>query len=163
MDFTFTEEQQMLLDTTRRFIAKDYGFDTRRQIRDTPEGFSRGVWQALADIGLLSLNVPEDDGGLGGSPIDTMLVMNAVGEGLLLEPYLASAVLATKAVALLGNAGQRETLLPALAAGEQIAVLAHDEPATRFDWTAVATKAAPSGDGYTLSGHKNLVTHGASA
>jgi alkylation response protein AidB-like acyl-CoA dehydrogenase len=164
MDFTFTEEQQMLLDTTRRFISKDYGFEARRHIKEkSPEGFSRDVWQALADIGLLSLNVPEEDGGLGGSPIDTMLVMNAVGEGLLLEPYLASAVLATKTISLLGNADQRGEWLPALAAGEKIAVLAHDEPATRFDWMAVTTKAVQSGDSYTLNGHKNVVSHGASA
>jgi alkylation response protein AidB-like acyl-CoA dehydrogenase len=164
MDFTFTEEQQMLLDTTRRFVAKDYGFETRRQIKEkSPEGFSREVWQSLADIGLLSLNVPEEDDGLGGSPIDTMLVMNAVGEGLLLEPYLASAVLATRMIAALGNDEQRTALLPALAAGEKIAVLAHDEPSTRFDWQAVETRAWPVGNGYVLTGHKSVVPHGASA
>jgi alkylation response protein AidB-like acyl-CoA dehydrogenase len=164
MDFTFTEEQQMLLDTTRRFVAKDYGFEARRQIKDkSPEGFSREVWQSLADIGLLSLNVPEEDGGLGGSPIDTMLVMNAVGEGLLLEPYLASAVLATRTIAALGNGKQRAALLPALAAGEKIAVLAHDEPGTRFDWHAIETRAWPVGNGYVLTGHKSVVSHGTSA
>jgi alkylation response protein AidB-like acyl-CoA dehydrogenase len=164
MDFTFTEEQQMLLDTTRRFIAKEYGFETRRQIREaSPEGFSRDVWRVLADLGLLSLNVPEEEGGLGGSAIDTMLVMNAIGEGLLLEPYLASAVIATKTIALLGDSAQRSALLPALAAGDEIAVLAHDEPGTRFDWQAIETRAWPAGNGYMLTGHKSLVSHGASA
>lgn len=164
MDFTFTEEQQMLLDTTRRFVAKDYGFEARRQIKEkSPEGFSREVWQRLADIGLLSLNVPEEDGGLGGSAIDTMLVMNAVGEGLLLEPYLASAVLATRTIAVLGNSEQRAALLPALAAGEKIAVLAHDEPSTRFDRQAIETRAWPVGNGYVLTGHKSVVSHGSSA
>ncbi|HJV84427.1 MAG TPA: acyl-CoA dehydrogenase family protein [Noviherbaspirillum sp.] len=164
MDFTFTEEQQMLLDTTRRFIAKDYGFEARQKIKsNAPEGFSRETWQGLADIGLLSLNVPESDGGLGGSPIDTMLVMNAVGEGLLLEPYLASAVLATKTLALLGNEAQRTELLPALAAGEKIAALAHDEPSSRFDRMAIETRAWQVGDGFVLTGHKSVVPHGASA
>ncbi|MEN3296700.1 MAG: hypothetical protein V7642_5953 [Burkholderiales bacterium] len=164
MDFTFTEEQQMLLDTTRRFVAKDYGFETRRRIKEkSPDGFSREVWKGLADIGLLSLNVPEEEGGLGGSPVDTMLAMNAVGEGLLLEPYLASAVIATKTIAVLGNEVQRSVLLPALAAGEEIAVLAHDEPGTRFDWQALQTRAWPAGNGYMLTGHKSLVSHGASA
>jgi alkylation response protein AidB-like acyl-CoA dehydrogenase len=164
MDFTFTEEQQMLLDTTRRFVAKDYGFETRRQIKEkSPDGFSREVWKGLADIGLLSLNVPEEEGGLGGSPVDTMLAMNAVGEGLLLEPYLASAVIATKTIAVLGNEVQRSVLLPALAAGEEIAVLAHDEPGARFDWQAIQTRAWPAGNGYMLTGHKSLVSHGASA
>ncbi len=164
MDFTFTEEQQMLLDTTRRFVAKDYGFETRRQIKEkSPEGFSRGAWQSLADIGLLTLNVPEADGGLGGSAIDTMLVMNAIGEGLLLEPYFASAVLATKTLALLGNEAQRVQWLPLLAAGEKIAVLAHDEHASRFDRMAIETCAWPVGDGYVLTGHKSVVVHGGSA
>ncbi|TFV95043.1 acyl-CoA dehydrogenase [Oxalobacteraceae bacterium OM1] len=164
MDFTFTEEQQMLLDTTRRFIAKDYSFETRRQIRqNAPDGFSREVWQGLADIGLLALNVPEEHGGLGGSAIDTMLAMNAVGEGLLLEPYLASAVLGTKALALLGDDAQQAEWLPQLAAGEKIAVLAHDEPSTRFDRMEVATRAWPVGNGYIVTGHKSVVAHGPSA
>jgi alkylation response protein AidB-like acyl-CoA dehydrogenase len=164
MDFTFTEEQQMLLDTTRRFVSKDYSFEARRQIREkSPDGFSREAWQSLADIGLLSLNVPEADGGLGGSPVDTMLVMNAIGEGLLLEPFLASAVLSTKAIALMGNDAQRAELLPALSSGEKIAAFAHDEHASRFDRTAIETRAWPVGDGYVITGHKSVVTHGASA
>jgi alkylation response protein AidB-like acyl-CoA dehydrogenase len=164
MDFTFTEEQQMLLDTTRRVVAKDYGFEARRKIRESaPDGFSRNIWQTLADIGLLSLNVPEADGGLGGSAIDTMLVMNAIGEGLLLEPYLASAVLASKTIALLGSESQRAEWLAPLAAGEKIAVLAHDEPSNRFDRMAIETRAWPVGNGYVLTGHKSVVAHGASA
>ena len=164
MDFTFSEEQQMLLDTARRFVARDYSFETRRQIKEqSPEGFSRPVWQGLADLGLLALNVPEADGGLGGGAIETMLAMNAIGEGLLLEPFLASAVLATRAIAALGNDAQRAELLPALAAGEKIAVLAHDEPATRFDRMAVETRAWPVGSGYVLTGHKGVITHGACA
>jgi alkylation response protein AidB-like acyl-CoA dehydrogenase len=164
MDFTLTEEQQMLLDTTRRVVAKDYGFEARRKIRESaPDGFSRAIWLTLADIGLLSLNVPEADGGLGGSAIDTMLVMNAIGEGLLLEPYLASAVLASKTIALLGNEPQRAEWLPPLAAGEKIAVLAHDEPSNRFDRMAIETRAWPVGNGYVLTGHKSVVAHGASA
>ena len=164
MDFTFTEEQQMLLDTTRRFVSRDYGFEARRQIKEkSADGFSREAWRTLADIGLLSLNVPEEDGGLGGSAIDTMLVMNAIGEGLLLEPYLASSVLATKAIALLGNDAQRAQWLPALAAGEKIAVLAHDEPQTRFERMAIDTRAWQVGDGYVITGHKSVIAHGGSA
>ena len=164
MDFTFSEEQQMLQETTRRFIAKDYSFETRRQIKEkSAQGFSPEVWQGFADLGLLALNVPEQDGGLGGSPIDTMLVMTAMGEGLVLEPYLASAVIATRTLAMLANQTQRAAMLPAMAAGELIAVLAHDEPGTRFDWQAVDTRAQPVGSNYVLSGHKSVIAHGASA
>ncbi len=164
MDFKFSEEQQMLLETTRRFIAKDYSFEARRQIREKSEqGYSPEVWQAFADLGLLALNVPEENDGMGGTPIDTMLVMNAIGEGLVLEPFLASAVVATRAITLLGSAEQRTAMLPGMATGETIAVLAHDEPSTRFDWQALDTTATKTGDGYVLSGHKSVVAHGASA
>ena len=164
MDFKFSEEQQMLLETTRRFIAKDYSFEARRQIKEKSEqGYSPEAWQTFAELGLLALNVPEENDGMGGTPIDTMLVMNAIGEGLMLEPYLASAVVATRTIAALGNDDQRANLLPALASGETIAVLAHDEPSTRFDRQAVTTSAAANGDGYVLTGHKSVIAHGASA
>ncbi|HTD04176.1 acyl-CoA dehydrogenase family protein [Undibacterium sp.] len=163
MDFSFSEEQQMLLDTTRRFIAKEYSFEARRGFRRQADGFSRDIWQGFADLGLLAINIPEQHGGLGGGALETMLVMSALGEGLVLEPYLASAVLASKAVTALGNPRQCAALLPALASGEQIAVLAHDEPATRYDWKAVATRAWPLGDGYVLTGHKSVLPHGTSA
>jgi alkylation response protein AidB-like acyl-CoA dehydrogenase len=164
MDFKFSEEQQMLQETTRRFIAKDYGFEARNQIKAKSEkGYSPEVWQSFAELGLLALNVSEENDGMGGTPIDTMLVMQALGEGLVLEPYLASAVVATNAITALGNAEQRASMLPALASGEKIAVLAHDEPSTRFDWKAVNTTATADGDGYVLGGLKNVVTHGASA
>ncbi|MES2106728.1 MAG: acyl-CoA dehydrogenase family protein [Pseudomonadota bacterium] len=163
MDFSFSDEQQMLLDTTRRFVAREYGFEARNRFRRQAGGFSREIWQGFADLGLLAINVPEQHGGLGGGPLETMLVMSALGEGLVLEPYLASAVLASKTIAALGNAGQCAALLPALASGEQIAVLAHEEPATRYDWRAVASRAWRVGDGYILAGHKSVLPHGPSA
>jgi alkylation response protein AidB-like acyl-CoA dehydrogenase len=164
MDFTFSEEQQMLLETTRRFIAKDYGFEARRKIMEkSAQGANREVWQGLADLGLLALNVPEQHDGLGGTPIETMLVMTAMGEGLVLEPYLASAVLSTRIISALGTAAQQAALLPSMAGGELIAVLAHDEPATRFDWKSVTTTAAAVDSGYVLTGHKSVVPHAASA
>ena len=135
MDFTFTEEQQMLLDTTRRFIARDYSFETRRQrLATSGQAADRKIWQGLADLGLMALNVPEEHGGLGGNAVDTMLVMTALGEGLVLEPFLSSAVLSTRALATMGSAAQQESMLPALAAGDTIVVFAHDEAASRFDW-----------------------------
>lgn len=163
MDFSFSDEQQMLLDTTRRFVTKEYSFEARKGFRQQAEGFSRAIWQGFADLGLLAINIPEQHGGLGGGALETMLVMSALGEGLVLEPYLASAVLASKIVVALGSPPQCAVLLPALASGEQIAVLAHDEPATRHDWRAVAAQASPLGDGYVLTGHKSVLPHGSSA
>jgi alkylation response protein AidB-like acyl-CoA dehydrogenase len=160
MDFTFTDEQNMLLETTRRTLGKDYDFAARQKISD---GFSVTAWQGFADLGLLALQVPEADDGLGGTPVDTLLVMTAMGEALVLEPYLASAIMATTLIAQLGNAQQRAALLPALQDGTLIAVPAHDEAGSRFDWRQIATRATPTADGFVIHGQKCLVVHAGSA
>jgi len=154
MDFSFNDEQQMLLETTRRLIAKDYTFAHRMKIREGADGWSRDTWSQLADLGLLALTIPEDDGGIGAGAIGAMLVSNAVGEGLLLEPFHASAIVATQAIVQLASAQQRERWLPALAGGETIAVLAHDDASK-----GLGVEATPEGDGWTLSGHKPAVYH----
>ena len=154
MDFSFTEEQQLLEDTVRRFAAKDYAFEKRRAILASAEGWSRAAWQQLADLGLMALNVPEEQGGLNGGPVDTMLVMNALGPGLLLEPYLASAVTAT---ALLRECPAQAGLLEGMAAGERIAVIAHAEP------HGDATSCRAAGTDFLLDGRKCVVAHAAAA
>lgn len=163
MDFSFTDEQRQLEDTVRRFVARDYAFDRRRSIRDAPEGWSRDAWQALADLGLLALNVPEEHEGLGGGPQDTLVVMNALGPGLLLEPYLASAVVATSLICHAGHAGLKAALLPAMGKGESIAVLAHEEAGARGRPSHVTTRAMESGGDHVLDGHKCVVAHAAAA
>jgi alkylation response protein AidB-like acyl-CoA dehydrogenase len=163
MDFSFNDEQQMLLDSTRRFIAERYGFEYRHHVRASADGWSSGVWNQLGELGLLAINIPEAEGGIGAGPIGTMLVSNAIGEGLLLEPFLSSAVLATHALVQLGSAQQRGDWLPALASGESIAVLAHDEASTRFDVMHIETRAVQSGDGWQIIGRKSLVYHAPAA
>lgn len=163
MDFTLTNEQQMLLEASRRFFAKDYDFATREKIRHTERGFSDATWQGMTELGLLALVVPEADGGMGGSPIDMMLVMTAIGEALVLEPYLTSAVLATTLIATTANASQREELLTPMMCGELIAVPAHDEAGSRFDWSHIESRAAHTDNGFLLNGKKSLVVHAASA
>ena len=159
MDFSFNDEQQMLLDTTRRFISERYGFEQRNRVRASAEGWSREVWAQLGELGLLAINIPEEDGGIGAGPVGTMLVGNAIGEGMLLEPFLSSAVVATQAIVRLGSAKQRDRWLPGLASGESIAVLAHDESSTRFDPMNIAAQAVPSGEGWEISGRKSVVYH----
>lgn len=159
MDFSFTEEQQMLRDTTRRFIAERLNFSARQNNRALADGFSRAAWAELGELGLLALNVPEAEGGMNAGPIENMLICNAIGEGLVLEPYLSSAVIATRAIATLAAAEQRAEWLPKLASGEMIAALAHDEPGTRFDAAAIATSAVREGAGWSISGRKSLVYH----
>ncbi|MFL5360017.1 MAG: acyl-CoA dehydrogenase family protein [Myxococcales bacterium] len=164
MDFDLTKEQQQLGDSIQRFVAREYGFEKRKGILRSEEGMSREVWRHLAEMGLLALQIPEEHGGMGAAAIETMLAMNGVGRGLLLEPYLASAVVATTLLRDLGSPQQQSELFPSLAAGERIAVLAHTEPGTRYDPTQISTRAAPRrSDGYDLSGRKSVVVHAPSA
>jgi alkylation response protein AidB-like acyl-CoA dehydrogenase len=163
MDFSLTKEQEQLADTVQRFVAREYGFEARKAIRKSADGFSREVWSKLAELGLLGLLVPEEHGGLGFGAIETLLAMNGIGRGLLLEPYLPSAVLATVLLRELGSAAQKEKLLPQLAAGELIAVPAHGEAEARYDLKRVATSAKRDGDGFVIAGRKAVVLHASSA
>ena len=163
MDFDLTKEQQLLSDAVNRFVAKEYSFAARDEILQSQEGWSREIWSKLAELGLLGLHVPEELGGMGSASVETMLTMNALGRGLLLEPYLPSAILATSLIRELGSTPQKEELLPAMAAGERIAVPAHGEPDARDDLARVATAAKRSGDGFSLEGRKSFVLHASSA
>jgi alkylation response protein AidB-like acyl-CoA dehydrogenase len=163
MDFNFTEEQQRLADTVRRFVREHYSFDARREILKSQEGWSRELWQQLAGLGLTALNVPEEHGGLGAGPVETMLVMNALGEGLVLEPYLSAAVITPALLSRSDDAKAAADLLPAIASGERIVIVAHQEPKTRGELNHVATRAEKSGDSYVLDGHKSVVMHGGAA
>jgi alkylation response protein AidB-like acyl-CoA dehydrogenase len=163
MNFNLNDEQRQLDDLLRRFVSKDYGFEQRNAILRSEAGWSRGVWQALADLGVLALNVPEDHGGLDAGPVETMIVMQALGRGLVLEPVAASAVVATHALRAIATPEQQAELLPALAAGERVLVLAHDESAAEGETGRVATTARRDGDGWVLDGHKPVVLHAPAA
>ncbi len=163
MDFNFTEEQTVLQDTLKRFIDRDYSFQKRRELVRSPEGFSRDVWRQFAEFGVLALPFPEEYGGLNGSAVDTLIVMEAFGRGLVLEPYVATVVLGGSVVRDAGNAAQKQALLPAIGAGELMLALAHYEPNTRYELNHVATTAKSDGGGWTLDGAKSVVLHGATA
>ena len=163
MDFSFSEEQQQLQDAITRFVQGDYSFERRKGIIASPEGWSREVWQGLGDLGVLAMNVPEAHGGLGYGPVETLLAMQSVGPALLCEPLLESAVIATALVRDFGSAEQQAELLPAMASGERIVVLAHGEAAARGDAAWVGATAKQSGAGYVLNGRKAVVLHAAAA
>jgi pimeloyl-CoA dehydrogenase small subunit len=163
MDFDYTDEQQLLADTLRRFLASDYSFDARAKIVASPEGWSPTVWAALAEMGLLGLPFAEEHGGFGGSAVDLMLVMEAMGEALVVEPYLATVGLGGRLVARAGSAAQQKRILPALIQGQHRLALAHTETAARYDLRHVGTRARRSAHGWTLDGEKRAVLHGAQA
>jgi alkylation response protein AidB-like acyl-CoA dehydrogenase len=158
MNFDYSEEQQLLAATVRRFIEKQYDFDAREQIIASADGCSGSVWSALADIGLLGLPLPADAGGFGGGAVDLLGVMEAFGEALVVEPYL-STLLAARLVARAGSATQQQALLPRVVAGQLKLSFAHGERAARYDLRHVATRARREGNAYVLDGDKCVVLH----
>ncbi|MBK9596344.1 MAG: acyl-CoA dehydrogenase family protein [Rhodocyclales bacterium] len=163
MDFNYTDEQNALRDTLSRFIAKDYPFEARRALAKSADGFSRDHWKQFAELGLLALPFPEDFGGMNGNAVDTMLVMEAFGRGLVLEPYLATVVVAGHLIRDAGSAAQKEALLPSIAGGELMLALAHYERGARYEVSRVDTAAKADGGGWTLSGAKAVVLGGGAA
>jgi pimeloyl-CoA dehydrogenase small subunit len=163
MDFDLNDEQRMLKDSVERLLKGRYDFDARRKISASSEGFSREIWQAFAEMGLLALPFPEDDGGLGAGPVETMLTMEAFGKALVVEPYLPSVILCGGLLRHAGSEAQRAEHIPAIAAGERLFAFAHSERQARYDLFDVAVAARRDGDGYVIEGEKGLVLSGDSA
>jgi pimeloyl-CoA dehydrogenase small subunit len=163
MDFGFSDEQKLLKDSVERLLADRYGFEARKAYAQERDGFSRTMWKQYGELGLLALPFEEKYGGIGGGAVDTMVVMEAFGRALALEPYLATVVLAGSLLRLGGNEAQKDAYLPKIAAGELTMAFAHAEPQARYDLADVKTTARKDGDGYILDGAKTLVLHGDSA
>jgi alkylation response protein AidB-like acyl-CoA dehydrogenase len=163
MDFNYSNEQLALQDTLQRFIGRDYGFERRRELAGSALGFSGEAWAQYADLGLLSLPFPEDFGGLGGNAVDIMLVMELIGRGLLLEPYLSTIVMCGGLIRDAASEPLKRTLLPRIGAGELKLALACYEAAARYDLSQVACTAVRSGAGWRLSGRKTVVLDAPSA
>ena len=163
MDFDLSEEQRLLRNSVERLLVDHYGFDKRRSYLAEPEGWSRRLWAQYAELGLLGLPFAEDYGGFGGGPFEVMLVMEALGRVLALEPYLATVVLSGTALRLAGNEEQKSAILPQVAEGGMILAVAHGERQARYDLTDVLTTAKPKGSGWVLDGAKSVVLHGDSA
>jgi alkylation response protein AidB-like acyl-CoA dehydrogenase len=163
MNFELTEEQQLLADTLKRFVATHYGFEARAKIMASPSGHSEDVWAALAEMGLLGLPFASEHGGFGGGAADVMIVMEAIGENLLVEPYLATVGLGGRFVARAGTPAQQQRLLPALTQGKARMAFAQTEREARYDLARVALRAGRTGDGWTLDGEKVAVLHGGCA
>ena len=163
MNFDFTEEQTMLRDSVARFVQDEYHFDTRVAIAESAQGYSPEKWQTFAELGWLSIPFEEEYGGFGGSAVDVMLVMEELGKGLVLEPYLATVLLFGGLLQKAGSPQLKSEFIPRIIDGSCQGAFAYLEKQSRFELADVATSATRGDQGYTINGEKVVVFNGANA
>lgn len=163
MDFSISEEQSMLADSVSRFIKNDYDFERRQKIAASADGFSMELWRTFAELGWTAVPFSEEDGGLGGGPIELMLMMEQFGRGLVVEPFLANVVLAGGVLRRVADAGQKSQWLAPMIEGNLQTALAFAEPQGRFNIADLKTTATINGEGFVLNGSKTCVLNGGSA
>ena len=163
MDFEYSDEQRLFSETLRKFLNTGYGFDARAKIITSSAGFSEDVWAAMAEMGILGVPFDAEHGGFGGNTVDMMVVMEALGEALVVEPYLATVGLGGRFIARGGTVAQQKQILPSVIAGKTKMAFAQTEPGARYELARVSARATPSGDGWVLEGDKRAVLHGGCA
>jgi alkylation response protein AidB-like acyl-CoA dehydrogenase len=156
MDFEFTEDQAMLRDSVRRLITHEYTFERRHAILGSQHGFSAEIWNLLARQGILAVGFPEEAGGYGGAT-EIMLVMEELGRGLVLEPFMSTVVLSGSLIRHHGTVAQRARLLPKIATGDCRVALAHHEAGARYVLDHVSTTASRGKGSYVLNGSKAVI------
>ncbi len=163
MDFDLSEEQRLLKESVDGLLGDSYDFEQRKKYGAEPGGWSRAAWTQLAEQGLLGLPFNEADGGFGAGAVETMIVMEALGRALVLEPYLATVVLGGGFLRHGGSAAQKAKHLPSLIDGSATLAFAQLERNSRYDLADVSTKASKSGAGWVIDGEKFVVIHGDTA
>jgi pimeloyl-CoA dehydrogenase small subunit len=163
MDFDLSEEQRLLKESVDGLLTDAYDFDHRKKYMKEKGGWSRAIWSKLAEQGLLGLPFSEDDGGFGAGAVETMIVMEALGKALVLEPYLATVVIGGGFLRHGGSAAQKAAHIPGIIDGGKTFAFAQLEKNSRYDLFDVATTAKKKGDGWVIDGEKFVVVNGESA
>ncbi len=163
MDFDLSEEQSMLKEALGRLLRDKYDFETRNKVLASSEGWSTEMWGQLGEMGLMALPFAEDEGGLGGGPVDQMIVMEELGRALSLEPFFGTIVLGGAALRIACSGEQRAILTPQVADGSLKLAFAHTERHSRHDLHHIEAAAKKDGDGYVITGEKSVVLDGDSA
>jgi pimeloyl-CoA dehydrogenase small subunit len=163
MDFDLSEEQRLLKESVDGLLNDSYDFEARKKYRAEKGGWSRAVWGKLAEQGLLGLPFSEDDGGFGAGAVETMIVMEALGKALLLEPYLATVVISGGFLRRGGSAAQKAAHIPGIIDGSKTFAFAQLEKNSRYDLQDVSTTAKKKGDGWVIDGEKFVVLNGENA
>ena len=157
MDFELTDEQRQLQDSVAKFVSDNYSFEQRRALVATDAGYSEGNWTQMAELGWLALSIPEENGGIGLGPVETMILMEEFGKGLVAEPYMATVIMGAGAVINGGSDDQKNAILPGVADGSVKMALGFAERQSRYNLADVATTAEAGGGGYKLNGMKGVV------
>ena len=163
MNFELSEEQKMIQQSVERFVQENYDLTNRVKISSEDPGYSQDYWTAMAELGWLGLAFSEEDGGFGGNQIDTLVLMEQFGKGLVLEPFLANIVLGGGAIKRGGTPAIKESVLPNLIEGNLQVTLAYAEEQSRFDIEDVATAAREDGNNFIINGKKSMVLNAESA
>src|SRR5438270_6749604 len=163
MDFDLSEEQRLLNESVDGLLTDSYDFDQRKKYMKEKGGWSKAVWSRLAEQGLLGLPFAEDDGGFGAGAVETMIVMEALGKALMLEPYLPTVVIAGGFLRHGGSAAQKSANIPAIIEGGKTFAFAQLEKNSRYDLGDVATSAKKKGNGWVIDGEKFVVLNGEAA
>jgi pimeloyl-CoA dehydrogenase small subunit len=163
MDFDLSEEQRLLKDSVDGLLTDNYEFEQRKKYMKEKGGWSQAVWSKLAEQGLLGLPFAEDDGGFGAGAVETMIVMEALGKALMLEPYLATVVIGGGFLRHGGSAAQKQAHIPSIIDGSKTFAFAQLEKNSRYDLNDVATSAKKKGDGWVIDGEKFVVINGENA
>ena len=163
MNFELSEEQKMIQQSVERFVQENYDLPKRVEISSKDPGYSKDYWGSMAELGWLGLPFNEEDGGFGGNQIDTLVIMEQFGKGLVLEPFLANVVLGGGAIQMGGSEELKKEILPSLIEGTKQITLAYAEQQSRFDLEDVATSARLDGDKYIINGQKSMVLNAESA
>ena len=163
MDFDLSEEQRLLKESVDGLLTDAYDFDSRKKYMMEKGGWSRAIWARLAEQGLLGLPFSEADGGFGAGAVETMIVMEALGRALVLEPYLATVVIGGGFLRHGGSAAQKEAQIPGIIDGSKTLAFAQLEKNSRYDLNDVVTSAKSKGDGWVIDGEKFVVINGENA
>ena len=163
MDFDLSEEQRLLKESVDGLLTDAYDFDARKKYMAEKGGWSKTLWGKLAEQGLLGLPFSEDDGGFGAGGVETMIVMEALGKALVLEPYLATVILGGGFLRHGGSAEQKAAYIPGIIDGSKTFAFAQLEKNSRYDLHDVSTTAKKKGAGWVIDGEKFVVLNGETA
>ena len=163
MDFNFNEEQSLIQGQVTQFIQRDYDWEKRQELSNSERGFSDENWKQFGELGWLGISISEASGGFGGSSLDTMIIMEEFGKGIVVEPFLETIVLSASIIDEAGSQQQKDEVLNKVIEGNLHLATAFSEPQSRFNLEDVVTTGTKQDDSYLINGFKSVVMNGPAA